>query len=458
MWTRHFNVDAKSMGKGASANQVAAQNDTNGAIVALTSPYLNQKIHKMTDGDTAKDKAANLAAHALLSAVEFQVTGKYPLTGAIAGVTGEATAEILTRTLYNKAPDQLTASEKENISTLSQVAGGLAGALTAKANGSTDQQGGTFLTATAGAETAKRAVENNYLFRQEAEEKAVLERKVKNNQATEEEKVRLSQLEKLDSERDRAIIMACSGSVSSQSCLSLVNEANYAKFGYEQNLSYNLKFKELYPNDYQNVEKILKGKDADSVEFEKIAINFAQGQNISLDEAKSILSKIYAFRAGAEFTGSLVGMAALNHAGKALPKGVVQDVSTKKVDNNGVKGEIGRSTKIGTNSSKYNAELNKKIDIKPYSPKSIFKKDGYYHADGMKISENYYEKLWNNGRKAPFIQAREIIQSNPKITPDDRGKVGFYRYESNGLEMIYNPQTKEIWHIQPIKGTKNGKL
>ncbi|OOF45250.1 hypothetical protein BKK52_12725 [Rodentibacter trehalosifermentans] len=162
MWTRHFNVDAKSMGKGASANQVAAQNDTNGAIVALASPYLNQKIHKMTDGDTAKDKAANLAAHALLSAVEFQVTGKYPLTGAIAGVTGEATAEILTRTLYNKAPSELTANEKENISTLSQIAGGLAGALTAKANNTAEQQGGTFLTATAGADTAKRAVENNF--------------------------------------------------------------------------------------------------------------------------------------------------------------------------------------------------------------------------------------------------------------------------------------------------------
>ncbi|OOF39684.1 hypothetical protein BKK49_07505 [Rodentibacter rarus] len=77
-----------------AALQAAAQNDTNGAIVALASPYLNQKIHEMTDGDTAKDKAANLAAHALLSAVEFQVTGKDPLTGAIAGVTGEATATL----------------------------------------------------------------------------------------------------------------------------------------------------------------------------------------------------------------------------------------------------------------------------------------------------------------------------------------------------------------------------
>ena len=146
-----------------AALQAAAQNDTAGSLVALASPYLNQKIHEMTAGDTAKDKAANLMAHALLSAVEFQVTGKDPLTGAIAGVTGEATAEIIARA-YGKPVSELTANEKENISTLSQLAGGLASALTAKANGTTAEQGGNFLAATSGAETAKRAVENNYLY------------------------------------------------------------------------------------------------------------------------------------------------------------------------------------------------------------------------------------------------------------------------------------------------------
>lgn len=150
-----------------AALQAAAQNDTAGSLVALASPYLNKQIHEMTKEDTTKDKAVNLAAHALLSAVEFQLTGKDPLTGAVAGVTGEATAQLLTKALYDKTPEQLTATEKENISTLSQLAGGLAGALTAKANNTAEQQGGTFLTATAGAETAKRAVENNYLSKED---------------------------------------------------------------------------------------------------------------------------------------------------------------------------------------------------------------------------------------------------------------------------------------------------
>ena len=147
-----------------AALQAAAQNDTAGGLVALASPYLNKTIHEMTAGDTAKDKAANLMAHALLSAVEFQVTGKDPLTGAVAGVAGEVTAQILTQAIYNKTPNQLTANEKENISTLSQLAGGLAAALTAKANGVSNQNGGGMALAVVGAETSKRAVENNFGF------------------------------------------------------------------------------------------------------------------------------------------------------------------------------------------------------------------------------------------------------------------------------------------------------
>ncbi|KOQ95658.1 hypothetical protein ABW51_09390 [Haemophilus sp. C1] len=146
-----------------AALQAAAQNDTAGSLVALASPYLNKTIHEMTAGDTAKDKATNLMAHALLSAVEFQVTGKDPLTGAVAGVTGEATAEIIARA-YGKPVSELTANEKENISTLSQLAGGLAAALTAKANGVSHQNGGGMALAVAGAETSKRAVENNFSF------------------------------------------------------------------------------------------------------------------------------------------------------------------------------------------------------------------------------------------------------------------------------------------------------
>ena len=183
-----------------AALQAAAQNDTAGSLVALASPYLNKTIHEMTAGDTAKDKATNLMAHALLSAVEFQVTGKDPLTGAVAGVTGEVTAQILTQAIYNKTPNQLTANEKENISTLSQLAGGLASALTAKANGTTTEQGGNFLAATSGAETAKRAVENNLLSKNEDEELFKISEKFeKEKELKQKEKNRGGELLKKDS-------------------------------------------------------------------------------------------------------------------------------------------------------------------------------------------------------------------------------------------------------------------
>ncbi|HHF1789858.1 TPA: VENN motif pre-toxin domain-containing protein, partial [Haemophilus influenzae] len=182
-----------------AALQAAAQNDTAGSLVALASPYLNKTIHEMTAGDTAKDKATNLMAHALLSAVEFQVTGKDPLTGAIAGVTGEATAEIIARA-YGKPVSELTVNEKENISTLSQLAGGLAAALTAKANGTTVEQGGSFLAATSGAETAKRAVENNLLSKNEDEELFKISEKFeKEKELKQKEKNRGGELLKKDS-------------------------------------------------------------------------------------------------------------------------------------------------------------------------------------------------------------------------------------------------------------------
>ena len=51
----------------------------------------------------------------------------------------------------------------------------------------------------------------------------------------------------------------------------------------------------------------------------------------------------------------------------------------------------------------------------------------------------------------PFLLAKEILVSNPKITPDPRGAEGYFRYEGAGLEMIYNPLTGQVGHIQPIR-------
>ncbi len=43
------------------------------------------------------------------------------------------------------------------------------------------------------------------------------------------------------------------------------------------------------------------------------------------------------------------------------------------------------------------------------------------------------------------------LKNKPKVTPDPQGASGYYKYEAVELEIIYNPTTGQIGHIQPIK-------
>ena len=73
--------------------------------------------------------------------------------------------------------------------------------------------------------------------------------------------------------------------------------------------------------------------------------------------------------------------------------------------------------------------------------------DGFVDAEGspFKFTEYYYDKLWNTGRPAPFLQAQEILDTAISIEAD--WMPGFYRYTNEVLEMVYNPTTREVWHI-----------
>jgi RHS repeat-associated protein len=77
--------------------------------------------------------------------------------------------------------------------------------------------------------------------------------------------------------------------------------------------------------------------------------------------------------------------------------------------------------------------------------------DGFYQAEGsaFKFSKYYYERLWATGRGAPFIQAQEVLSTATTVAPDRMA--GFYRYTNTAMEMVYNPTTKEVWHLQPLK-------
>lgn len=79
---------------------------------------------------------------------------------------------------------------------------------------------------------------------------------------------------------------------------------------------------------------------------------------------------------------------------------------------------------------------------------AIFK-NGYYEVNGFKFTEYYYERVWNTGRGGPSLVAKEILDNATHVVTDKRP--GFFRYEYGGWELVYNPQTKEIWHVQPMK-------
>lgn len=157
------------------------------------------------------------------------------------------------------------------------------------------------------------------------------------------------------------------------------------------------------------------------------------------------------WKAGLEKLGISVGMnLALGAGGRVLVKikgvdkvfnsvGEAISVALDKIP--------GAKTVLGKWVGKITAQVEKKLD----QGRKIELTGGFYQAEGsaFKFSEYYYKKLWETGRGAPFLQAEEMLKTAKKIVPDR--KLGFHRYENDVFEMIYNPTTREVWHIQPLR-------
>lgn len=72
-------------------------------------------------------------------------------------------------------------------------------------------------------------------------------------------------------------------------------------------------------------------------------------------------------------------------------------------------------------------------------------KNGYVEVNGFKFTEYYYSKLWNSGRGAPSLVAKEVLQNSKNILQDKMP--GFFQYEFGNWKMVYNPSTKEVQHL-----------
>ncbi|WP_241262076.1 VENN motif pre-toxin domain-containing protein, partial [Proteus mirabilis] len=106
------------------------------------------------------NKAANAMAHAILGAVVAELNNQSAAAGGLGAGGGELSAHVILNTLFpGKKVSDLTESEKQQVSALSQLAAGLAGGLTT----------GDMAGAITGSQAGKNAVENNFLTKKDIE-------------------------------------------------------------------------------------------------------------------------------------------------------------------------------------------------------------------------------------------------------------------------------------------------
>ena len=127
-----------------------------GIVTSALSPEINHQIKLATEGSPM----ANKVAHTVWGAVEAYSANQNAAAGASGALAGEVMADVIAKDLYGKKTNQLNREEKEVVSSVSQAAGALVGGMAANSS----QGIGVGLT------TAKNAVENNLLSKNEDEE------------------------------------------------------------------------------------------------------------------------------------------------------------------------------------------------------------------------------------------------------------------------------------------------
>ena len=213
------------------------------------------------------------------------------------------------------------------------------------------------------------------------------------------------------------MLAACgNGAAGSAACAASRVEAYQFKAEYENTGNYNSRASQQYADAYGKIVNLLNitSVDAQNQQQVKDAMVSYTMQQLGVDKATA-----------EQYVSTYDGMKIV--AASVTP--VLGSAAASKLE------AIGKSSALQTN-----------IGGKPITFDGEF-----YSVDGMKFSKSYYERLWTQGRPAPFIQAKEVLNSNPKIEKDPRGAPGYYRYEGVGLEMIYNPSTGQIGHIQPVR-------
>ncbi|QIG06540.1 VENN motif pre-toxin domain-containing protein [Proteus sp. ZN5] len=122
------------------------------AIANGSAPYLANEVKNQIQGNSVESDIQRTIAHGLLNAGLALAKGENAVVQASGAMTGE-TVGILSHSLYGKTPEELTETEKQNISAWATLTSGIVGGLIS------DNSTGVANAAQAG----KVVVENNFL-------------------------------------------------------------------------------------------------------------------------------------------------------------------------------------------------------------------------------------------------------------------------------------------------------
>ncbi|WJM80601.1 cytidine deaminase-like fold-containing protein [Pectobacterium brasiliense] len=322
------------------------------AIAGAAAPYLATEIKKATtDAKGNVNIAANAVAHAVLGGIVAEASGNSALAGAAGAATGELAARVIADRLYpGKAISEMTESEKQTVTTLSLLAGGLAAGTV----------GNSTTNAVAGAQASQNAVDNNFLSVSEKSELEIAKQKLKystdpaEREKAEKDVVRLTEL---DISRDGAVIEACgNGGAGSAACAAARFKVYQFKAEYENTGNYNSRASQQYADAYGQIVNLLNITSVDAQNQQQVTdaiINYFMVHKIvDYETAKDYVE----LKKGAEIVLASVTPILGEAAAKQLSK--IVDANLKVVAKGNVDGAKFSDTNQGARPSNL-ADVNK---------------------------------------------------------------------------------------------------
>ncbi|MDR9740683.1 VENN motif pre-toxin domain-containing protein [Proteus terrae] len=334
------------------------------AIANGSAPYLANEVKNQIQGNSVESDIQRTIAHGLLNAGLALAKGENAVVQASGAMTGE-TVGILSHSVYGKTPEELTETEKQNISAWATLTSGIVGGLIS------DNSTGVANAAQAG----KVVVENNYLNNSDHRQKTSLELKERQGNITEVEQLKLAELRIKDINTTQAVLDACVGGTSPE-CTAARKDAFKAIDTYV-NLTYqNPKTAQA---GYQEIERLLNSTSSEAQQafnllesYTEAFKNFGYPDNEARVRAGMYVGSIYAFGGVSAVVNSGI---LVKQFGKDIakprvklelipPKGSNNSAelgagSKWAVDKNGVYSpkKIESITKVEKGDTKYNADL-----------------------------------------------------------------------------------------------------